>query len=280
MEKLLQPHPLALLFPPLPADDFRALANDIKANGLHYPITRYEGMILDGVHRYNACITENVNPAFEDFDGDDPLAFVKSRNYNRRQLSTADRKKIAKALLEQTPSRSSNSIAKDVGISDHTVEKIRQEVESAPADGNSQNVNKDEQVPGEADAQEPDPRPLFFSPAVPAPAPVRTERSGRKARGRKPGQKRAGASARVQEPKTKETPARLRDEWVDDTSKRLMSDTFGALESIALIVSDLWGVIDWKCTEYQRKELLKKFAHGCGFDVTQWLDTLRGSGAV
>jgi hypothetical protein len=102
---------------------------------------------------------------------------------------------------------------------------------------------------------------------------VRTEKSGRKARGRKPGQRRVSPKADAREPETKtKAPAALRDEWVGATSQRLASETYRTLESIALIVSDLNGVINKKCTEYQRKELLKKFAKGCGFDVTRCLE--------
>ena len=41
-------HPACLLFPQLPKDELKALAADIKANGLRNPVVRYRGQILDG----------------------------------------------------------------------------------------------------------------------------------------------------------------------------------------------------------------------------------------
>jgi ParB-like chromosome segregation protein Spo0J len=48
----LEPHPLSKLFSPISEEDFNKLAADIKLNGLHQPIMRYQGQILDGNNRY------------------------------------------------------------------------------------------------------------------------------------------------------------------------------------------------------------------------------------
>jgi ParB-like chromosome segregation protein Spo0J len=81
-----------------------ALAADIKANGLHHPITLYGGQILDGRNRLAACQAAGVAPAFTTFEGDDAqaLALVESLNVARRDL-TAAQKALAAArrwLLE------------------------------------------------------------------------------------------------------------------------------------------------------------------------------------
>ncbi len=90
-------HPLALIFPALSGEAFAALAADIKANGLHEPITVTDsGQILDGRNRYLACVAVGVEPRYETWDGvGSPLAFVLSRNLHRRHLDESQRAMVA-----------------------------------------------------------------------------------------------------------------------------------------------------------------------------------------
>ena len=44
-------HELAEIFPRMDEAAFEELVSDIQASGLRVPITLYQGMILDGVHR-------------------------------------------------------------------------------------------------------------------------------------------------------------------------------------------------------------------------------------
>lgn len=92
-------HPLALLIPPMSAEDLARLTDDIAAHGLVEPIVLHEGQILDGRHRYHACQQAGVEPHFTVFDGDDPVAFVLSKNLHRRHLTSAQKAAIAVEAL-------------------------------------------------------------------------------------------------------------------------------------------------------------------------------------
>ncbi|MFO0796341.1 MAG: hypothetical protein U0804_02625 [Gemmataceae bacterium] len=93
--KELEAHPFAGIFPMLIDADLDALADDIAANGLHHPIWLYEGKVLDGRHRYRACLMRGVDPRFEEYAGHDPLGFVLSRNLRRRHLNESQRAMVA-----------------------------------------------------------------------------------------------------------------------------------------------------------------------------------------
>jgi hypothetical protein len=91
-------HPLADIFPMLEDDELKALAEDIKAKGLTEPITLYEGKVLDGRNRYRACDLAEVElkpDQFTQYEGDDALGFVVSKNLHRRHLNEGQRAAIA-----------------------------------------------------------------------------------------------------------------------------------------------------------------------------------------
>src|SRR6516165_7209049 len=128
----LEPHPSSAMFPPISDEDFDKLAADIKLNGLHQPIVRYQGKILDGNNRYRACELVKVAPKFTDFNGDDAQArnYVISANIHRRHLSPDQRRGIIAALLKADPSQSNRQIGEQTKTSHHTVEAVRTELEA------------------------------------------------------------------------------------------------------------------------------------------------------
>ena len=91
----MQPHPYADMFPRMQGVDFSALVASIEEYGLEEPIVIYEGKILDGRNRYAACIKAKVDPAFTEYEDDDPLGYVLIKNVLRRDLNASQRAMIA-----------------------------------------------------------------------------------------------------------------------------------------------------------------------------------------
>jgi N6-adenosine-specific RNA methylase IME4 len=90
-------HPLANLYPLSDQQTLENLAADIKANGLHFAVTVYEGKILDGRNRAKACAIAGVKPHFEEFKGNysEAFEFVRAANIQRRDLTASQRAAIA-----------------------------------------------------------------------------------------------------------------------------------------------------------------------------------------
>jgi len=125
-------HPAALLFPELPADELKDLADDIKKNGQMYRIIVQDGKILDGRNRLKACKLAGVEPEFtRPVDRVDPLDFVLSSNLHRRHLTPAQRREVIAAVLKQRPEKSDRHVAKQTKTSDKTVAAVREKLEAS-----------------------------------------------------------------------------------------------------------------------------------------------------
>lgn len=121
------------------AEDFQALKDDIEVNGQREPVTVFEDMVLDGWHRYRACVELDIKPTKFNFDAsEDPAVFVMSQNLHRRHLTASQRvaavvacsawrpagKKpniAATAMLQKT----NEQIAKEAGAKVRTVTDVK-----------------------------------------------------------------------------------------------------------------------------------------------------------
>jgi hypothetical protein len=117
------------LLPPLTAEEYAALREDIAANGIRVPVDVDEdGQILDGHHRQAIaadlgipCPTRVVAGLTED----DKRAHALAVNSHRRALTVAQRRELAAAELERDPFRSDRAIGRLVGVDHKTVGAIR-----------------------------------------------------------------------------------------------------------------------------------------------------------
>jgi DNA-binding Lrp family transcriptional regulator len=132
-QNLLSVHPLASMFPMMKGEEFDAFVADIETHGLHERITLYQGKILEGRHRYRACLRAKVEPRFKQFKGDDAAAtaFVVSRNIHRRHLKPKEKRDLLEKLLKADPQKSNRQIAKATGVSHPHIAKVRKELEKA-----------------------------------------------------------------------------------------------------------------------------------------------------
>jgi len=88
-------HEYANLFPMMDGKEFVELKADIIVNGLLDTIVVHEDKILDGRNRYKACLESDIEPAFTNYSGTDPLSFVLSHNLHRRHLTESQRAMVA-----------------------------------------------------------------------------------------------------------------------------------------------------------------------------------------
>ena len=86
---MLQQHPLSLAFPSMGADDFQALKDSIEAIGVQNPVTLFEGMVIDGWHRYTAAQAVGMNCPTVELGNVDPRDFVLAQNKARRHITQA-----------------------------------------------------------------------------------------------------------------------------------------------------------------------------------------------
>ncbi len=86
--RMLECHPYCLAIPEMTEQEFAELKEDISGSGLLEPIVLFEGMILDGRHRFRACMELEIEPWFKPFDGPDSARdYVISKNLRRRNLT-------------------------------------------------------------------------------------------------------------------------------------------------------------------------------------------------
>ncbi len=147
------------LVPALSSEEYNSLKDSIKENGLWIPILcNKDGIILDGHHRFRACIELDIKTKFAVREFDNKLLekkFVIECNLKRRQLNDFQKAELVIPLLEieeeiaktrriehsqthkaissnELRGQSRDIVAKNIGLSGTTFERAKKIIENAP----------------------------------------------------------------------------------------------------------------------------------------------------
>ena len=97
-------HPLSAAFPAMQDDEYQSLKDSIVEIGVQNAITLYEGMVLDGWHRFNAANEAGMACPAVELGDIDPRDFVLAQNKARRNLTRSQRADSVTAVHQWRPS--------------------------------------------------------------------------------------------------------------------------------------------------------------------------------
>lgn len=137
----LEQHALSAAFPPMPDDEFESLSKSIEQLGLLSPIVLFESKVIDGWHRYSACMDTLTAIKTIEYTGNNPQEFVIAQNKERRHLTKSQIATAAIKVYEwlkdgvkqgsqasSAPSaelKSSKEIAEIAGVSTKTIDEAK-----------------------------------------------------------------------------------------------------------------------------------------------------------
>lgn len=111
-------HDVIFIMPKMREKEYEDLKSDISKNGLQVPILRFQGKVVDGRHRLQACIELGIKPIFSelpDSANDSLMSIIGSHNLQRRNISDE--------LKAITGAKISNSC---LGTNQHTAGAVSQ----------------------------------------------------------------------------------------------------------------------------------------------------------
>ena len=103
LPKTYAQHPLSAAFPAMSAEDFQALTDSIDNIGIQNPITLFEGMVIDGWHRYSAALRLGMDCPTVELGDVDPREFVMAQNKARRHTTQAQLAMATTAVYQWHP---------------------------------------------------------------------------------------------------------------------------------------------------------------------------------
>ncbi len=96
-------HQLSAEFPAMSADEYQSLKDSISDIGVQNPITLFEGMVIDGWHRYSAANELGMECPTVELGDVDPRDFVLAQNKARRHITISQLAMAANAVYAWQP---------------------------------------------------------------------------------------------------------------------------------------------------------------------------------
>ena len=124
-------HPIAIALMPGGMDDkeFEAFRDDCQERGIIMPATIYEGMVLDGWHRYRVAQQTGTELKFIEYKGKDPAGYIASVNVHRRKLSSLQRALVG-ARLHRDHGLTQREACKKLAISNEVITLVLKTMDS------------------------------------------------------------------------------------------------------------------------------------------------------
>lgn len=124
------------VMPPLSADEYAALRDDIAARGVLVPVEYDEtGEILDGHHRVQICgelgISQWPRLIRHGLTETEKRQHARRLNLDRRHLDREQRRQLIAEDLRERPEASDRAIAASLGVDHKTVGSVRDGLEAA-----------------------------------------------------------------------------------------------------------------------------------------------------
>lgn len=143
-------HPLSRAFPTMGGEDYESLCDSITNIGVQNPITLFEGMVLDGWHRYKASIKVGMPCPTVELGDVDPKDFLLALNTARRHVSAQLKQAKPKQLSDsdEPPEYTELDAANDQ-ISDLQRDLVVALMGNVPDDQKNQAANKIDELHAE-----------------------------------------------------------------------------------------------------------------------------------
>jgi transcriptional regulator with XRE-family HTH domain len=124
-------HPIAVKIMPggMNPDEFEALCTDVELRGVIFPITLFEGKVLDGWHRYRAAHKTGTMFKEIEYKGSDPSGYIAACNVLRRRLSSLQRAYVG-AQIHLDHNITQREACKRFGISNEALSLVLKAIES------------------------------------------------------------------------------------------------------------------------------------------------------